>query len=596
MTAADALDFVAVDALADAFQRRGGQPALVYGIVAGGRLAHARGLGHRWLGGPAPDAGTVFRIASMTKSFTAAAVLLLRDEDALALDDRAEIYVPELRSLAPASPDAPRISVRHLLTMTAGFPTDDPWGDRQQGLPLAEFSALLSGGLSFAWAPGTRFEYSNLGYALLGRVITAASGMAYPDFVRNRLLRPLHLSQTGFDASEFDLARLAHGYRHGEGGWEELVPDACGAFAPMGGIFSCVADLARWVSGFAAAFPPGDADSGGAHPLPRAARREMQLPRVALGPPALARFPGDPSGTGPASYGFGLFVEESPAWGRIVGHSGGYPGFGSHMRWHVATGTGVIVLANSTYAGASSLAVRLLEAVLPQVPAAGPLTAPPVSGPAPAPGGPWPQTAQARRKVDRLLRAWDDAAADRLFSENVAQDEPYPERRHKAELIGQRIGDFREDPDRRAEFDSPAHCRWWLRGERGTVQAEIRLTPERPPRVQALTLAVPPAPDSPLAQMLASLVSLLNDGAPGWPSTLPVSPAVDTGLLLRQLRMAGAWAGRCRPGAVRAGNGETAVTVELDGEHARLVLAVVTGPDGQLNQADILLGRWQPGG
>ncbi|HCU93030.1 MAG TPA: hypothetical protein DHU96_09955 [Actinobacteria bacterium] len=198
--------------------------------------------------------------------------------------------------------------------------------------------------------------------------------------------------------------------------------------------------------------------------------------------------------------------------------------------------------------------------------------------------------------MDRLLRAWDDAAADRLFSENVAQDEPYPERRHKAELIGQRIGDFREDPDRRAEFDSPAHCRWWLRGERGTVQAEIRLTPERPPRVQALTLAVPPAPDSPLAQMLASLVSLLNDGAPGWPSTLPVSPAVDTGLLLRQLRMAGAWAGRCRPGAVRAGNGETAVTVELDGEHARLVLAVVTGPDGQLNQADILLGRWQPGG
>ena len=596
MTAADALDFVTVDALADAFQRRGGQPALVYGIVAGGRLAHARGLGHRWLGGPAPDARTVFRIASMTKSFTAAAVLLLRDEGTIALDDRAEEYVPELRTLTLASPDAPRISVRHLLTMTAGFPTDDPWGDRQQGLPLPEFSKLLSEGLSFAWAPGTRFEYSNLGYALLGRVITAASGQEYPDFVRDRLLRPLHLSQTGFDAPEFDPARLARGYRHGADGWDELVPDACGAFAPMGGIFSCVADLARWVSGFAAAFPPGDADSGGAHPLPRAARREMQLPRVALGPPVLARFPGDPSGTGPASYGFGLFVEESPAWGRIVSHSGGYPGFGSHMRWHVATGTGVIVLANSTYAGASSLAVRLLEAVLPQVPAAGPQTAPPVSGPAPAPGGPWPQTAQARREVGRLLRAWDDAAADRLFSENVGQDEPYPERRHKAELIGQRIGDFREDPDRPAEFDSPAHCRWWLRGERGTVQAEIRLTPERPPRVQALTLAMPPAPDSPLAQMLASLVSLLNDGAPGWPSTLPVSSEVDTGLLLRQLRMAGAWAGRCRPGAFRAGNGETTSTVELDGEHARLVLAVVTDLDGQLNQADILLCPWQPGG
>lgn len=589
MTAADALDFVTVDALADSFQRRGGQPALVYGIVAGGRLAHIRGLGHRWLGGPAPDARTVFRIASMTKSFTAAAVLLLRDEGTLALDDPAEVYVPELRTLAPASPDAPRISVRHLLTMTAGFPTDDPWGDRQQGLPLAEFSALLSGGLSFAWAPGTRFEYSNLGYALLGRVITAASGMAYPDFVRDRLLRPLHLSQTGFDASEFDPVRLARGYRHGADGWEELVPDGCGAFAPMGGVFSCVADLARWVSELAAAFPPGDSDSGRAHPLPRAARREMQLPRVSLGPPALARFPGDPAGAGPASYGFGLFVEESPAWGRIVSHSGGYPGFGSHMRWHVATGTGVIVLANSTYAGASSLAVRLLEAVLPQVPAAGPQTAPPVSGPAPAPGGPWPETVQARREVGRLLRGWDDASADRLFSENVAQDEPYAERRHKAGLIGQRIGDFREDADRAPEFDSPAHCRWWLRGERGIVQAEIRLTPERHPRVQSLTLAVPPAPDSPLAQLLASVVSLLNGGSPGWPSTLPVSPEVDTGLLLRQFRVAAAWAGPCRPGVFRAGDGDTAATVELVGEHARLTLSVVVDGAGVLEQAGITL-------
>jgi CubicO group peptidase (beta-lactamase class C family) len=589
VTSADALDFVTVDALADSFHRRGGQPALAYGIVAGGRLAHARGLGHRRLGGPAPDARTVFRIASMTKSFTAAALLLLRDEGALALDDPAEVYVPELRTLTPASPDAPRISVRHLLTMTAGFPTDDPWGDRQQGLPLAGFSALLSDGLGFAWAPGTRFEYSNLGYALLGRVITAVSGMAYPGFVRDRLLRPLHLSQTGFDASQFDPVQLARGYRHGAEGWEELVPDGCGAFAPMGGVFSCVADLARWVSGFAAAFPPGDSDSGGAHPLSRAARREMQLPRVSLGPPVLARFPGDPAAAGPVSYGFGLFVEESPAWGRIVSHSGGYPGFGSHMRWHVATGTGVIVLANSTYAGAPSLAVRLLETLLPQVPAAGPQTAPPVSGPAPAPGGPWPETVQARQEVGRLLEAWDDAAADRLFSENVAQDEPYAERRHKAELIGERIGEFREDAGREPEFDSPAHCRWWLRGERGTIQAEIRLTPERHPRVQSLTLALPPALDSPLARLLASVVALLNEGAPDWPSALPVSLEVDTGLLLRQLRMAAAWAGRCRPGAFLAGNGDTAAMMELVGEHARLALSVVADGAGVLEQAGIAL-------
>ena len=591
MTAGDALDLAALDRLAKNFQARGGQPGLAYGVVAGGRLVHFGGAGHQWRRGPKPHAGSVFRIASMTKSFTAAAVLALRDDGALALDDPAEQYVPELRGLAPASTDSPRVSLRHLLTMTAGLPTDDPWGDRQQGLPLPDFARLLAGGVSFAWAPGTRFEYSNLGYAILGLVITAVAGVPYPQFVRDRLLRPLRLARTGFEASEFEPGQLARGYRRGATGWEELVPDASGAFAPMGGIFSCVADLARWVSGFAAAFPPGEQDSGGAHPLPRATRREMQLPQVALVSPALFRLPGEHAGTGQGSYGFGLFVEEHPAWGRIVSHSGGYPGFGSHMRWHLATGTGVIVLANSTYAAAPVLASKLLGAVLPQLAAAGPQTGSAVGGPVPAPGGPWPATVRARREVGRLLRAWDDDAAGRLFSENVALDEPYPERRAAAELIRERIGDFDEDPDRPAEFDSPAHCRWWLRGARGMVQAEIRLTPQRHPRVQSLTLAVPPAPDSPLAALLASLISLLNDGAPSWPAALTAPAGQDPGLLLRQFRMAAAWAGQCHPGAYRAGNGVTTATVELDGESARLILAVAADTAGHLHQADIMLGR-----
>src|SRR5215468_6112013 len=356
--------FAAVDELVEGFQQRGGQPGVAYGIVADGGLVHTGGFGERWLGGPTPDAGTVFQIASMTKSFTAAAVLALRDEGRLALDDPAAKFVPELRGLAPPSPDSPPVSIRHLLTMTAGFPTDDPWGDRQQGLPLAEFSALLAGGLSFAWVPGTRFEYSNLGYAILGRVITAVSGAAYHEFVAGRLLRPLGLARTGFEEAGFDAGCLARGYRRGPGGWEELTPDGCGAFAPMGGVFSCVTDLSRWVSGFAGAFPPGEPGAGGAHPLARATRREMQLPQVAVVSPGPARLPGDPFGGGPLSYGFGLFVEEDPARGRIASHSGGYPGFGSNMRWHLETGTGVIVLANSTYAAAHSLAASLLDAAL----------------------------------------------------------------------------------------------------------------------------------------------------------------------------------------------------------------------------------------
>jgi serine-type D-Ala-D-Ala carboxypeptidase/endopeptidase len=577
----------AVDAIAEDFHSRRGQPGLAYGIVARGSLVHAGGLGERWLGGPAPDDGTVFRIASMTKSFTAAAVLALRDDGALALDDPAEEYVPELRGMRPATADSPLISIRHLLTMTAGFPTDDPWGDRQQGTPAGEFSEFLRGGVSFAWAPGTCFEYSNLGYAILGRVVAAAAGTGYPQFVRDRLLRPLGLSLTGFEAAEFPAAELARGYRHGDAGWQELIPDGCGAFAPMGGVFSCVRDLARWVSGFAAAFPPGGEDAADPHPLRRAARREMQLSQVGPLRRGPARLAGD---CGQVGYGLGLFVEEDRAHGRIVQHSGGYPGFGSHMRWHPGTGTGVIVLANGTYAATQPLGERLLDSVLRDG-ADGTDSRPRARGPAPAPGGPWPQTLQARQAVSRLLHSWDDAAANRLFSPNVAQDRPFPERRAAIELIRQRIGDFRDDPARPAQFDSLAHCRWWLRGERGVVQAEIRLTPELPPRVQSLVLAVPPAPDSPLAQALEILTTFLNGTTPGLPNALRVSDQLDLPLLLRQLRVAAAWAGHCRAGAYCGGNGETSAAVELDGESARLILAVAVDPAAHLlRQADITLG------
>jgi hypothetical protein len=452
---------------------------------------------------------------------------------------------------------------------------------------------LLTAGVRPAWAPGTCFEYSNLGYALLGRVIAAAAQTSYPAFVAARLLGPLGLGQTGFEAADFDSAQLARGYRRSPDGWAELAPDGYGAFAPMGGAFSSVRDLARWAGGFAAAFPPGDPDAGDPHPLPRAARREMQLPQVALRLRPQLGLPGNPGAGSQHSYGFGLFIEESSTWGRIVYHSGGYPGFGSHMRWHPATGLGVIVLANSTYAGAHPLAVRLMEALLQGGPIGAQLAAgngqPLVRGPAPAPGGPWPETVDAQQVVTRLLGSWDDAVAHRLFADNVALDEPYPQRRAKIERIWQRIGPPRGEPPRPAEFDSPAHCRWWLPGERGDAQVEILLTPEDPPRVQSLTLSVPPAPDSPVWQHAQTVISLINDAPSRWPTELPASASLDTAVLIRQLRMAGAWAGRCRPGAFCGGNGQTSTVVEVDGEHARLTLAVELDPDQSLNRVEITL-------
>jgi CubicO group peptidase (beta-lactamase class C family) len=583
-------DLAAVDRLAAAFAERAGQPGLAYGVVARGALAHSGGLGERWLGGPAPDAGSVFRIASMTKSFTAATVLVLRDSGALRLDDLAEEYADEVRGVRLPSADSPRPTIRNLLTMTGGFPTDDPWGDRQQGLPPAEFAALLrDGGIRMAWAPGTRFEYSNLGYAILGKVIENVTGEDYAAAVRARILTPLGMTRTGFEQAEFSPDELARGYQHAEGGWTELVPDPHGAFAPMGGVFSTVADLARWVAGFVSAFPPGDPAAGGPHPLGRASRREMQLPQLAIVTGPDGSFPG---GAG-MSYGFGLFIEDDPVLGAIVQHSGGYPGYGSQMRWHQATGIGTIVLGNGTYAHAGVLASRMLAEVLGQL-GAGPagVTAAGtalVRGPAPE-GRAWPQTLAARADADRLLQGWDDELAAALFTPNVDWDQPLAGRQAAIGQIRDRIGDFRPDPDRPAQYDSPAHCRWWLRGERGVVQAEIGLAPLAQPRIQSLRLAVPPAAGSVLQRVLETLTGLVNAAAATLPADLAVAADVSRGDAARRLRVAGTWTGPCGVAAFCAGDGENSTTAELAGESGRAELSITVDPAaGMLRQVSVVL-------
>ncbi len=586
-------DFAAADAIVGDYFGRGGQPAIAYGIVAGGELVHSAGFGAKVLGAGPPDAGTVFRIASMSKSFTASAILLLRDAGALALDDPAAQYVPELAGWTYGSADSAPVTIRQLLTMTAGFPTDDPWGDRQQGLPITAFDELLAAGVSFNWAPGTRFEYSNLGYAILGRVLTMASGVLYDEFIRTRLLAPLGLSRTGFTADEFDTGNLAVGYRHGLGGWDEVPFDPYGAFAPMGGVFSTVADLARWVAGFAAAFPP-DRDKGedkgqdesDAHPLRPASRRQMQLPQAVTGWRAAGRLPGGPPAP-PEYYGFGLFVDEDPSLGRVVSHSGGYPGFGSNMRWHPATGVGVIALGNGTYAPMSPLTGLVLDAVVPTSNAYQVALAPAAS----KPGAPWPQTLAAQEKVNDLLTDWDDDAADALFTENVALDSPYHERRHTIGLIRERIGPFsrRPHPGGRVRHPGPPPL-VADRGERhrpGPDPAQPRARapghvthPGRPAGPELAPGRDPRRPGR-LAERPRSGVAGGGPGRRLGRRRPDRPPSADGGRLGRA---------SARTGAFQAGSGTASVTVELVGEHATVTLSLlVNRSTGELRQADVTL-------
>ena len=163
-------------------------PSLAWGLVEDGALRVAR------------EEDAVYRIASMTKSFTCAAILILRDEGRLALDDPIARHAPELAHLRGPTGDAPPITIRHLMTMSGGLATDDPWADRHLDVTDAALDRWLAPGAGFAEAPGTAFEYSNLGFGLLGRVVRHITGAPLQKLVTDRLLGPLGMTRTTWTA------------------------------------------------------------------------------------------------------------------------------------------------------------------------------------------------------------------------------------------------------------------------------------------------------------------------------------------------------------------------------------------------------------
>jgi CubicO group peptidase (beta-lactamase class C family) len=236
-------------------QADGAIPGLAWGVVHGGSLIHASGVGTIRDGADRrPDAESVFRIASMTKSFTAATLLSLRDEGRVRLDAPVADYVPELQGWAPPTADIDPITVRQLLTMSAGLPTDDPWGDRQQDLDLDRFADLLRAGPTLAWPPGTTFEYSNLGYGILGRVVTNAAGMEYDDVVRERILRPLGMDASTFRQEHVPDEALVHGYVRRD---DRLVREGTDGYGALASMAACSRPFATSQPGCSASSMPG---------------------------------------------------------------------------------------------------------------------------------------------------------------------------------------------------------------------------------------------------------------------------------------------------------------------------------------------------
>ncbi|HET7182236.1 MAG TPA: hypothetical protein VFI15_08410, partial [Candidatus Limnocylindrales bacterium] len=317
-------------------------------------------------------------------------------------------------------------------------------------------------------------------------------------------------------------------------------------------------------SGFIDAVPARDDPETG-HPLRRATRREMQQPMVQTDYWISQRSADAEVDVDVMGYGFGLFTVDNARYGRIVSHSGGYPGFGSNMRWHQASGLGVIALTNHRYGPATPLARDLLLALL----AADAAPTRHVHAES--------RTEAARNAVERLLASWDDELALDLFAMNVELDEPVLDRKTTIAMLRERHGALRRDPAEPVSH-TPFHVSWWLIGERGgRVRVEILLSPEARPKIQTFAVTSVPAPSAGLQRAAATIVAAMTppEGRPvsiDWPAALSVGETVDVGLVVRAMRATEARFGPVSLGPAIAGDGESKATYRLESSRGKLDL------------------------
>jgi len=462
----------AMDGHFQRFMSEGHVPGLVYGVVRDGHLEHAGSFGVRDLESRervGPD--TLFRIASMSKAFTALAILKLRDEGKLSLDALAETYVPEMRHWRYPTSDSPRIRVRDLLSHASGFVTDDPWGDRQQVLPEAEFTRLLANGVPFTRAPGTAFEYSNLGYALLGRIVTNVSGRPYKDYIEQEIMKPLGMISTGYDIFSSPAARRALGYRWENDAWAREPDMPHGAFGAMGGVQTSAADYARWVAFLLSAWPARDGPERG--PVRRSTVRELAqgLNYVQLG-----TRPGrsDPTCALALAYGKGMRVATDCKIGTALGHGGGYPGYGSYVLLFPDYGVGVFAFSNRTYAGPTP-AVWDAAMELSRGGWFKPRTIP-VSAP----------LSVAYKAAGAMYREGRLDPGRGLLAMNFLMDRTAANWAREFSRLKAAVGECRTDVPVTATGALAGSFSWAC--ERGRVEGNLLLAPVDPPAIQALRL------------------------------------------------------------------------------------------------------------
>ena len=464
-----------VDSLYKAYATNQSMPGMLYAVVSSDTLLFWGSTGLQDIVSRRPvNRNTIFRIASMSKSFTAMAILQLRDRGHLKLDDPAHKYVPELTRLKYPEPDAPIITIRHLLSHMAGFPQDDPYGDRQLADTEQELSGFLADSPSFSNIPGLEYEYSNLGYAILGRIITRVSKQPYQDYITKNIFLPLGMKKTFWEYAKVAVENLAIGHRHTTNGFVIETPLHDGSWGAMGGILTCMEDMEKYLRFHLNAWPSSGKKESSV--LKRSSLREMQTPQSFSGLNTGLRFYSGRVCAVSNSYGFGLRIVKDCSNKTYAGHSGGLPGYGSNWNILPEFGIGVMSFANVTYAPLGNFNLSILDTIVR------------LSG---IQKRIIPVSAVLKKRADelaRILPSWEISKQGEVFAENFFLDNPLHELKEEGRKVFSQLGDVKKIHPLKAI--NRLRGSFLIEGEKGIAEIFFTLSPEPSPKVQALEMKI----------------------------------------------------------------------------------------------------------
>ena len=326
------------DALSD-FSRRLAQDVradgiggITAGVVSGRDLVWAQGFG--WADSdrriPA-GVNTLYRVGSISKSFTAVALLHLWEQGVVGLDDPVQGVLPEMAQLIGGGSSSSQVTFRHLASHTSGLNREPALEGAVDG-PLEFWEEKILESIpttSFYASPGASYRYSNIGFGILGYALGRASGIPFMELVDASIIRPLGMHSTGFVVSPGMAEQLATGYVVREdGSVDAQVPFrehvGRGYKVPNGGIYSTVGELGRFIAGLTGA---------------------ATVPLLGPDTRALLQYPQTPPGS-ETLYSFGFFIWKDDGGTPLVGHGGSVAGYNAFLAFDPESQVGVVLLRN----------------------------------------------------------------------------------------------------------------------------------------------------------------------------------------------------------------------------------------------------------